>query len=327
MKGYKKKFLIDLYKAMQKIRLCEESLVRPIISQAVKCPVHLYSGQEAVAVGVCAALSKKDYVFGNHRSHGHYLAKGCSLSELIAEIYGKECGCSKGRGGSMHVSDTGNGFLGSVPIVAGTISLALGSALASKIRNDERVTVSFFGDGAVGEGVLYESLNFASLKKLPLIFVCENNLYSTHLSIRECRPNKNISDIAGPFDIPALRIDGNDVLGVYETAKECIEKSRKGAGPFFIEALTYRLRGHVGPDDNVQGRHMDIRPKQEIENWKKRDPIPRFEKILIKNKILKVEHMDKIRSGLSEELEDAYAVVRRGPYPKKAQLTKYVFKD
>ena len=226
---------------MVRIRLCEESFVEPILNGEVRCPVHLYSGQEAIATGVCSALSKKDYVFGTHRSHGHYLAKGGGMRELIAEIYGKETGCSKGRGGSMHIISPKIGMVGSAPIVAGTIPLALGAALASNIRREKRVTVSFFGDGATCEGVLYESLNFAALKKLPIIFVCENNLYSTHMSIRECRPENNIYEIGKPFCIQSYRVDGNDVLKVYDISKNAVELCRKDKGPVLIEFVTYRL--------------------------------------------------------------------------------------
>jgi len=187
MKKYSKDFLCDLYKTMGRIRYCEESLVDPILSGEIKCPVHLYSGEEAIAVGVCAALEKNDYIFGNHRSHGHYIAKGCDLKALFAEVFGKEAGCSRGRGGSMHLIDPENGMMGSAPIVAGTISLALGGALSSQIRDDKRVTVSFFGDGATNEGVLFESLNFAALKKLPIIFVCiYSSVEPSHLITLSC---------------------------------------------------------------------------------------------------------------------------------------------
>ena len=178
--NYSKSLLEKLYRIMVRIRFCEESFVQPILAREVLCPCHLYSGEEAIAVGICASLNDEDYVFGNHRSHGHYLAKGGGMNQLVAEIYTRETGCSGGRGGSMHLIDVEKGMLGSAPIVAGTISLAMGAALASSIRKDNRVTVSFFGDGATGEGVLYESLNFAALKKLPIIFACENNFYATH---------------------------------------------------------------------------------------------------------------------------------------------------
>jgi len=205
---------------MVRIRLCEESLVGPILKGEIRTPCHLCSGQEAIAAGICAALDPGDYVFGNHRSHGHFLAKGGGMRQMVAEICCRSAGCSRGRGGSMHLVDPARGMLGSAPIVAGTISLATGAALASSIRGDGRVTVSFFGDGAAGEGVLYESLNFASLKKLPILFVCENNLYSTHMPIRECRIDSNIYKVAEPFCISALQVDGNNVLEVYEAGKK-----------------------------------------------------------------------------------------------------------
>jgi len=323
---YSKLFLKQLYRTMLRIRLCEESLVEPIIKGEMKGPVHLYTGEEAIATGVCAALSRKDYVFGTHRSHGHYLAKGGTLQKLIAEIYGKETGCSKGRGGSMHIIDPEKGMLGAAPIVAGTISLAVGAALASKIKGEQRVSVSFFGDGATGEGVLYESLNFAALKKLPVIFACENNLYSTHLPIRECRPGKHIFGIGIPFGIMSFQVDGNDVLKVYETTKKAVEICKKNRGPVFIEFMTYRLRGHVGADDNVQGTHTDIRPKEEIARWRKKDPIMKFERFLLKKKIFKKEELERIKKKLKDELQDAHIFAKNSPYPNPEELKKYVFK-
>lgn len=326
MQNRQEGFLLNLYRTMLRIRICEESLVGPILKGEIKCPCHLCSGQEAVATGVCAALDENDYIFGNHRSHGHYLAKGGGMQELIAEIYGKETGCSRGRGGSMHVIAPEKGMLGSVPIVAGTISLAAGAALASKIRGENRVTVSFFGDGAIGEGASYESLNFASLKKLPIIFACENNLYSTHMPIRECRPENNIFKTGIPFSIAGYRVDGNNVIKVYEAAKKAVEICRKGNGPLFIEFMTYRLRGHVGADDNVQGTHTDIRPKEEIERWKKKDPIRRLERSLLKNKTITREDLERIKKEIASEVNDAHDFARNSPYPRKEELNEYAFK-
>lgn len=311
---------------MLRIRICEESFVEPILKGKVRCPVHLYSGEEAIATGVCASLSEADYVFGTHRSHGHYLAKGGGMNELIAEIYGKESGCSKGRGGSMHIIEPEKGMMGSVPIVAGTISLALGAALASKIRKEKRVSVSFFGDGATGEGVLYESLNFAALKRLPNLFVCENNSYSTHMPIRECRPNNDIFRMGKPFDIESFKVDGNDVLEVYEAARNAVELCNNDNGPVFVECITYRLRGHVGPDDNIQGTHTDIRSQEEIRKWRRKDPTKNFEKFLLKNKILKREHIENIKKELEKEVKKAHAFAKESPYPKKGDLSKYVFR-
>lgn len=323
--NYSNEFLKGLYKTMLRIRLSEESLVDPIIKGDVRCPVHLYSGEEAIAAGIGACLEKTDYIFGNHRSHGHYLAKGGDLKEMIAEVYCKSTGCSRGRGGSMHLISPENGVMGIAPIVAGTISLALGASLASKVRRDNRVTVSFFGDGATGEGVLYESLNFAALKKLPIIFACENNFYSTHLPINEIRTNQNIYKVGEPFNIETFRIDGNDVLAVYEVAKKAIEKCKAGNGPVFIEFLTYRLRGHVGPDDNVQGSHTDIRPKDELEEWKKKDPLLVYKKFLLENKIVTESDLESIKLTIDKEIDEAHLFAKESIKSPKEELKKYVF--
>lgn len=324
---YTKKFLAELYWMMKRIRLCEESLIEPISNGEIRCPVHLYSGEEAVATGVCAALEKNDYVFGNHRSHGHYLAKGGSMDAMIAEIYGKKTGCSKGRGGSMHLIDPEKGVMGVAPIVAGTISLAAGAALASQIRKDKRVTVTFFGDGATGEGGLYEMLSFAGLKKLPVIFVCENNLYSTHLPVSEIRVDSKISEIAKPFQIETYTADGNNVIEVYELAKKAVEKCRNNEGPVFLEFLTFRLRGHVGPNDTIQGTKTDIRPKAQIDSWKKNDPILRFKKHLLDNDILSADEIFQIDSLCEKEVENANIFSAKSSMPNKNELSKYVFKE
>ena len=326
MKKYSKEFLRQLYTTMLRIRVCEESLVEPILNGEVRCPVHLCSGEEAVAVGVCAALEETDCVFGNHRSHGHFIAKGGRIDAMVAEIYGKETGCSRGRGGSMHLIDPEKGMMGAAPIVAGTISLAVGAALAYHIRREKRVSVSFFGDGATNEGVLFECMNLAALKKLPVIFVCENNFYATHMPVAECRPDCNIADIAKPFNIPNVRVDGNNVLEVFETAKEAATACRDGRGPFFIEAITYRLRGHVGPDDNVQGSHTDIRPQEEVDMWKKKDPIVNFEKQLLDNGVLSESEVSEIKKEIDQEVREAHVFANNSLFPEEGDLAKYVFK-
>ena len=323
--SYPKALLNKLYRSMLVIRYCEESFVDPILNGGVHCPCHLYSGEEAVAVGLCASLTERDYVFGNHRSHGHYLAKGGGLNELVSEIYCREAGCSRGRGGSMHLIDPGIGMLGSAPIVAGTVSLALGAALASAIRKDGRVAVSFFGDGATGEGVVYESLNFAALKKLPMIFACENNLYATHMPIRECRVSGDIARIAEPFGIQTHVVDGNDVLEVYRVSQEAVERCRRGDGPVFLEFLTYRFRGHVGPDDNVQGQHTDIRPLSEVDAWRRRDPVPHLERSLLESGLFAEQELTEIREEIVKEVEEAHKKAKASPSPDAKELEKYVF--
>jgi len=325
--NYPKRVLQKLYISMLRIRLCEESLVGPIRTGEIRCPVHLYSGEEAVAAGVCKALGQKDYVFSTHRSHGHYIAKGGRINELIAEVYGRETGSSRGRGGSMHLVDRGKGILGSAPIVAGTIPLAVGAALTAKIRKDGRVVVSFFGDGATGEGVLYESLNFAALNKLPIIFACENNFYSTHMPIREYRPNEKIADIANPFGITTRSVDGNNVLKVFEASCRAVFQCRSGLGPVFIEFLTYRLRGHVGPDDEVQGNRTDIRPPKEIADWRRRDPIARLRRYILRHGIFDRNELTTMETQIAGEVRCAHEFARRCPHPDPKELTEYVFRE
>jgi pyruvate dehydrogenase E1 component alpha subunit len=254
------------------------------------------------------------------------LAKGGDMFEMVAEIYGLEAGCSRGRGGSMHLIAPEVGMMGAAPIVAGTISLAMGAALASAIRQDKRVAVTFFGDGATGEGVLYECLNFAGLKKLPLLFVCENNFYATHMPIRECRVENSIFKVGEPFCIPSFEVDGNDVLQVYEIAKKAIDQCRKGQGPVLMECLTYRFRGHVGPDDNIQGDHTDIRSPEEVASWLQKDPISRFEDYLLKLKLLDWQTIEDINREAEMEVSQAHALARRSPLPDRKDLAEYVFK-
>ena len=321
---YNIKLLSNLLLTMHRIRECEESLIDPINRKEIGTPCHLYTGQEAVAAGVIACLTDKDYVFGTHRSHGHYIAKGGDIRQMMAEIFCREAGCSKGRGGSMHLVHPEKGMPGAAPIVGGTIPLALGAALAAHIRGDKRVSAAFFGDGATGEGGIYESLNFASLHKLPMLFVCENNLYATHMPIDACRNNRNISRIASPFNIKAWRVDGNDVLKVYETAKEAVALCRAGKGPAFIECLTYRFRGHVGPDDAIQGTHTDIRPPEEIKRWFKKDPIKQFESYLVSKKTMTPGALENIKRKAAAEAADAVAFSRGCPRPDPRDLEKYV---
>lgn len=319
--------LLELYKTMLRIRFCEEGFVEPILGKDILCPVHLYSGQEAIAAGVCSALDKKDYVFGNHRSHGHYLAKGGDLKALVAEVFCMEKGCSRGRGGSMHLIDPEAGMMGSAPIVAGTISLAVGAALAASIRKDGRVAASFFGDGATGEGVLGESLNFAALKKLPVLFVCENNFYSTHLSIDEIRVNRNIYQVGRPYGVKCFHVDGNDAVKIYEKSRQLVDLCRNGQGPVILECLTYRQRGHVGPDDNVQGMHTDIRPAEEVARWLRRDPIRKMERSLSKELGMSSQKITDIRASVRKEIDAAFRYARSCSFPDRKEIGSYVFSE
>ena len=327
LKKYEKAFLLSLYRMMIRIRYCEESFVDPILQGIIKCPVHLYSGEEAIATGVSANLEDKDKVFGNHRSHGHFLAKGGQMEALVAEVFCKEMGCARGRGGSMHLIDPTKGFLGAAPIVSGTISLTMGAALGSKIKKDGSVAVSYFGDGAAGEGVLYESLNFASIHKLPMLFVCENNFYATHMPLRETRSSDSIYESASSLGVKASRHDGNDVLEVYETAKEAIDYCRSGNGPVFLEYETYRLRGHVGPDDNIQGDHTDIRPPSEVAEWCQKDPILSFTNRLIESGIVTKNELSQINKDVDAEVVAAHEFTECSLNTNIQELKSYVFKQ
>jgi pyruvate dehydrogenase E1 component alpha subunit len=314
------------HEQMLLIRCCEESFVEPIARGEIATPVHLYSGEEAVAVGVSASLRNDDLVFGSHRSHGHFLAKGGSVESLVAEVYCRATGCAGGRGGSMHLVDPAVGFLGAVPIVAGTIPLALGAALAASLRGQGQVAVAFFGDGATGEGNLYESMNFAALRRLPLLLVCENNLYSTHMPIREIRPAVPIAALASAFGIAQARVDGNDVVAVARAAADAVERARGGEGPTLLEALTYRLRGHVGPDDNIQGTHTDIRPPAELEEWRTaRDPISRLEARLVADGHASTSELAGVRARIDGRVAAAHAAARASPSPAPEDLTRHVF--
>ncbi len=225
-----------------RIRQFEDKVADLLDTDEINCPTHLYTGQEGVAVGICQALEIRDYIWGTHRSHGHYLAKGGDMNKMMAELYGKETGCSHGRGGSMHLLAKEVGILGTVPMVGATIPMAVGSALVSSIKQDAKVSVAFFGDGATEEGVFHEALNFASLKKLPVVFVCENNLYSSHLRIEDIRSKNNIYKSAEAHGMEGIVVDGNNTLSVYQTAMNAVNKARSGLGPTLIECKTYRWR-------------------------------------------------------------------------------------
>ncbi len=309
---------------MIRIRLCEESLVEPILRGEVKCPVHLYSGQEAIAAGVCAALDEKDYIFGTHRSHGHYLAKGGRMRELVAEVFCKEAGCSKGRGGSMHLASPNVGLPGSSAIVAGTIPLAVGAALAFSMQKRDTISVAFFGDGAANEGVFYEALNFASLKKLSVVFICENNLYSTHMPIAACLADTDIHKKAEVFSMPGFRVDGNNVIEVYEAAKKAVEDARRGRGPTLMECMTYRWRGHVGPSYDLD---KGLRSKEELDYWMARCPIKRLEGFLLKQKIVSEAEKKQIYESIEKEIEEAIVFAKGSPYPDESTLLTDVFKQ
>ncbi len=314
--------LIDLYRVMLKIRLFEEKIVDLYPEQEMKCPVHLCIGQEAIAAGVSAHLNKDDYIFSNHRGHGHAIAKGANMSLLMAEFYGKETGCSGGKGGSMHIIETERGIMGTSAIVGGGIPMGVGAALASSIKKDGKVTVIYNGDGASEEGVFYESLNFASLKKLPVVFVCENNGYATNSPQIARHSSCEIARLGPALGAASACIDGNDVLAVYDTAKEAIERARNGGGPTLIEASTYRWKGHVGPgEDHLIGS----RPEDELVEWKELCPIVAFDKKLTTDGAATEAELIELGSVLAEEIAEAVRFAKDSEYPDVDKLLTNIY--
>jgi len=315
--------LRTMYVSMLKIRKCEERIADLILKGEIECPCHLYIGQEAVAVGVCANLKRDDYVFSTHRSHGHYIAKGGDMKALMAELYGRVTGCSKGKGGSMHLASSETGLMGSSAIVAGAIPIAVGAALAFSTQKIDGVSVVFFGDGAVNEGTWYEGLNFASLKRLPVIFVCENNLYSTHMPIASSLADTNICKKADMFNMPGIQIDGNNVVEVFTAAEGAIERARSGEGPSLIECLTYRWRGHVGPNNDLD---KGLRSKEELDYWTGRCPIKMLEEFLLDRSIISKLERDQFHKNIGGEIEEAVTFAKESPYPDESSILDDIFK-
>lgn len=317
--------LLHLLKEMLKIRSAERKLAEMRQAGTIGGPVHLGVGQEAIAVGIAQSLTKTDRVFGAHRSHSHLLSLGADIRKLFAEVLGKDTGHSKGMGGSMHLWDQPNGFYGSVPIVSGTVPLAVGAGLASKLQNKKDIAVAYLGDGAVEEGVVHESLNLARVQNIPILFVVENNLFSSHMHISLRQPKEFTARFAEANDIPYEIIDGNDVLTVASTSKKMIESIRAGNGPGFIEAVTFRWYGHVDWREDI-----DVgvnRSKEDLENWRARDPVKRLLQSMMKENIITQEGFNNIESEIIEECNSAWAQAEKDPYPNKEALLQRVYQD
>jgi TPP-dependent pyruvate/acetoin dehydrogenase alpha subunit len=301
---------------MISIRLVEQAIAALVESGEARCPCHLAIGQEAVPVGVATALERGDSAFGAHRSHGHYLALGGGLEQLFAEVLGRDAGCSRGLGGSMHLRDASVGLLGTVPIVGATIPIAAGAALAHKSRGERSVAISFFGDGATEEGVFHETLNAASIMNLPVVFVCENNLFSSHMHISLRQPANSVARFAHPNLMAAAVVDGNDVGAVARAAAELIERSRAGGGPGLLEAVTYRWLGHVGHREDID---VGVRRKSDLAAWKRRDPIARLERALEERGVAARSLRGKVVDA-STRVGAALDAARRSPYPPERLL-------
>lgn len=308
-----------LYYSLYRIRRVEEEIADIYPTDKIKSPVHLSIGQEAVSVAVCDALNRDDIVFGTYRGHALYLAKGGDLKGMIAELYGKIDGCAKGKGGSMHLVDIDKGIMGTSAIVATTIPDAVGYAYALKYQRKDSIVVSFFGDGAVEEGVFYESINFAALKHLPIIFICENNSYAIHTHQLKRQSVANICERVVSFGIKAERINDNDVLSLRERISGNIESLRNGeTGPLFFECMTYRWREHVGPNEDFS---LGYRTREEAESWIQNDQVESI------GKMLETEQQTKIEKEVEEEIREAFAFAEKSPFPEASELYTDVFKE
>jgi pyruvate dehydrogenase E1 component alpha subunit len=314
--------LKNLFYSMLRLRRIEEELANRYIEQEMRCPMHLCIGGEAIAVAISKNLKLIDRVFSNHRAHGHYLAKGGNLNQLIAELYGRKNGCSNGMGGSMHLIDLSVGFMGSTPIVGGTIPLSVGSAWSSSLKKDLIVTVVYFGDGCFEEGVMHESLNFASLHKLPIIFICENNNFSVYTPLKKRQPQRSIYKVAEAHAIKAYQCDGNDIEKISALSKKAIEDARKGKGPQFLEFSVYRWREHCGPNfDN----ELDYRSKEEVMEGEGNCPIEKLKlKILEKDSNFNQE-IELYEKAIKEEIFNAFNFAISGDIPSSSNFESKIY--
>ena len=312
--------LLPLYRQMLVARRFEEEVSRTYRAGHIPGFVHLYIGEEAVACGVCAHLEADDYLASTHRGHAHALAKGMPARELMAELWGRRTGCSGGRGGSMHLYGPEYGLLGTNGIVASGILTAAGAAFSAQYRDTRQVAVAFFGDGANNTGSFHEGLNMASLWKLPVVFVCENNLYATQMPFAKATAGQSIAARAASYAMPGVEVDGQDVMAVYNVAGEAVARARAGEGPTLVECRTYRYVGHHEGDPGTGYRARD-----EIEEWRKRDPIRLFSKTLLENQIVSPDELDVIQSDVEVLVEDAIDFASRSAWPSPEEARIKVF--
>lgn len=320
---YDEGFLKTTFNEMLRIRLIEEKIENEYHKDQMKTPIHLVIGQEAITVGVCAALQKTDLVHATHRTHGTYLAKGGDLRGMIAEMFCKKTGCVGSRGGSMHLLDKSVGMAGSSAIVGGAVPIATGMAFTAKMKKVDWASVVFFGDAATEEGAVWESLNFAALKKLPIIYVCENNFYSVCSPITNRQPpNVEIYKKAESFGIAAIQVDGTNVLEVYEAAVIAVERARSGQGATFIEAKAYRWRAHGGAGDDS---HTGYRDPEEVRLWQQVCPVETFFHFLKENRVINDTERDRMAKEIAVEIEDAFAFAERSPLPTEPDLFLHLY--
>jgi len=312
----------ELYRTMVVIRAFEEKVQDLYARGHIPGLAHLYIGEEAVAAGVCASLEPKDYITSTHRGHGHVIAKGADLNPMMAELYGKATGYCKGKGGSMHIADVDLGILGANGIAGGGLPIAVGAGLSCKLKHPGQVAVCFFGDASSNNGTFHESMNFAAVHRLPVIFVCENNGYGISVSQAQHQVIQDIAIRAAAYGMPGVTVDGNDVLAVYEAAAQAIEQARDGGGPTLLECKTYRWRGHHEGDPNQGARY---RTKEEIEQWQKKCPISRLEKHLTKTKTMSKKQMQGIWDDVEKEVDDSIAFAEESPFPPLSEIQQDVF--
>jgi len=312
-----------MLRELLRIRLVEQRIKELYAEQEMRCPTHFSIGQEAVAVGVCAHLTREDLITSAHRSHAHYLAKGGDLKAMLAELYGKATGCAAGKGGSMHLIDLSAGFLGAVPIVGSTIPIGVGAALSSVLQGEPPLTVIFFGDAATEAGVFHESLNFAAIHKLPVVMVCENNLYSV-LSPLACRhpAGREIVRLAEGHGVLSLQGDGNDADAVHDVAGQALAHARSGAGPAFIEFKTYRWLEHCGPLDD---QHLGYRPPGELDAWIARDPLKLYQARCRERAVVSETEIEAMVTAITTEIDEAVAFAKASPFPTRDQLTAHLY--
>ncbi len=313
----KEEKLIELYKIMVKIRQFEDKAYELFSQNMIPGTMHLYAGQEAVAAGVCGALREDDYVESTHRGHGHCIGKGADLKRMMAELMGKKTGYCKGKGGSMHIADFSKGNLGAEGVVAAGLPIAVGAALSAKLRKTDQVAVCFFGDGAANNGTFGESLNLAAIWKAPALFVCENNLYAMSVPASTAFAVPDISLRATGYGLPGVTVDGMDVIKVYEKTVEALGRARKGGGPTLIECKTYRWRGH----SRLKDHECKLYSPNEIDEWKKRDPIESFKQ----QNILDEDMIKKIDADVEREIEESVKFAVESPYPEPHEALEDVY--
>ena len=312
---------IEMYRQMVLIRQFEELALKLRQEGLIHGVVHPYSGQEAIAVGVCANLRPSDRIVSNHRGHGHCIAKGADIKRMMAELFGRRDGYCKGKGGSMHIADFDIGMLGANGIVGAGLPIAAGAAVAAQLEGSHAVAVGFFGDGATGEGPFHESLNISALMKLPVVWVCENNQYAGDTPIESGLSAHSVADLAAGYDMPGTVVDGNDVLAVYAATREAVQRARAGAGPTLLECKTWRRHGHAYRDVPPPDR----RPPDRIAHWEARDPIPAFESYLQRRGFLSADQMADVRLSIEQDLTEAVAFADASPYPAPQDALEDVF--